>query len=141
MPDPVPSAGLAPELFWLAVAAALTGLLWLPYVLLRMVEHGLMGALNNPSPETQPKTAFGRRLAAAHANAVENLPVFGALALVVVIGHRTSPATATAAMVYVFARLAHFIIYAAGVPVLRTLTFAAGWASCAYLATAAFGLV
>ena len=30
-------------------------------------------------------------------------------------------------VVYFFARLIHFLVYAAGVPVVRTLAFTAGW--------------
>jgi uncharacterized MAPEG superfamily protein len=39
----------------------------------------------------------------------------------------TSGAVATACGVYFFARLAHYVMFAAGVPVLRTLAFLAGF--------------
>ena len=37
------------------------------------------------------------------------------------------PSNAVAVVVYFFARLAHFIVYASGVPVMRTLMFTVGW--------------
>jgi uncharacterized MAPEG superfamily protein len=39
----------------------------------------------------------------------------------------SSPATRAAAAAYFFARLVHFVVHAAGIPVARTLAFAAGW--------------
>jgi uncharacterized MAPEG superfamily protein len=132
---------LGPELFWLAAVAALTGLFWVPYVLNRMVEHGLWAALRNPNPDDAPRAPWARRMMAAHANAVENLVVFAPLVIAAVLSGRTSAMTAMAAALYFFARLAHFIIYAAGAPVLRTLAFAMGWAACAIFALSIFGAI
>lgn len=133
--------GLAPELFWMAAATVLTGLLWVPYILNRLVEHGLWRALSNPAPDVAPRAPWAGRLMAAHANAVENLVLFAPLAIAVVIAERTSALTATATCVYFAARAAHALIYAFGVPVLRTLAFATGWGACAALAAALAGLV
>jgi uncharacterized MAPEG superfamily protein len=132
--SPVP--GLSPELFWLTVAALLTGLMWLPYVLNRIMEYGPWPAMGNPDPGRPTKAAWAVRMAAAHRNAVENLVIFAPLVLVAVIAQRTGPMTAAAAGIYVIARLIHFVVYAAGIPVLRTLAFAAGFASCAAIAIA-----
>ena len=44
-----------------------------------------------------------------------------------------------ACAVYFWARLAHVIVYTMGVPVLRTLAFAVGFAAQAALALAVFG--
>jgi uncharacterized MAPEG superfamily protein len=132
---------LAAELFWLTASALMTGLLWVPYVLNRMVEHGPWAALKNPSTETAPRAEWAKRMLAAHANAVENLVVFAPLVLAAVSAGRTSGITAAAAEVYFFSRLAHFVVYSAGVPLLRTLAFAAGWAACVVIALATFGLL
>jgi uncharacterized MAPEG superfamily protein len=43
--------------------------------------------------------------------------------------HISNNATAIACAVYFWARLAHYIIYTMGVPVLRTLTFVAAFAA------------
>jgi len=132
------SATQTPELFWLTAVAALTAILWLPYVLNRLIEVGMWPALRDQPGEARSPWAV--RMLAAHRNAVENLAIFAPLVLVVVIAHRTSAATAAAAMTYFFARLVHFIVYAAGIPVLRTLAFGVGWVACAKLALAIFGI-
>ncbi|MBL6854596.1 MAG: MAPEG family protein, partial [Alphaproteobacteria bacterium] len=56
-----------------------------------------------------------------------------------VIAHRTNAATAQATMTYFIARVVHFIVYTAGIPVLRTLAFAVGWVACLRIALAIFG--
>jgi uncharacterized MAPEG superfamily protein len=134
------TASQAPELFWLTAVTVLTAILWVPYVLNRLLEYGLVAPLLSPPSAIPPRAAWAVRMTAAHTNAVENLVVFAVLVLVAVIAHRTSAATATAAMVYFIARLVHFVVYTAGIPVLRTLAFAAGWVACAMIALAIFGL-
>ena len=62
------------------------------------------------------------RLYFAHTNAVENLVLFAALVLVLDALNISTTVTATACAVYFWARLAHAIIYAMGVAVLRTTT-------------------
>ena len=39
----------------------------------------------------------------------------------------SNAATKAAVVVYFFARLLHFVVYSAGIPAARTLTFTAGW--------------
>jgi uncharacterized MAPEG superfamily protein len=141
MSNSVPIIGLEPELFWLAAVTTLTAVMWVPYTLMRIFKFGLWSALKNPSPTTALTEGVGRRLVAAHLNAVENLVVFAALVLVAVVGHRTSALTAGAASVYFFARVAHYFIYAAGIPVLRTLAFGVGVAARLTIALHIFGLV
>ena len=68
-----------------------------------------------------------RRAEPVMQNAIENLAVF---APVVLIAHAlgiSNGATKAAVVVYFFARLAHYIVYSAAVPLARTLTFTAGW--------------
>jgi uncharacterized MAPEG superfamily protein len=79
---------------------------------------------------------WAQRARSAHANAVENLVAF-APALVAAHLHNPQAAVlATAAPIYFFARLAHYVFYAAGVPALRTLAYFAGFgATLAILAT------
>lgn len=130
-----------PELFWLTATAALTALFWVPYVLNRMIEDGVWGAIRNPEPDARPKARWAERMMRAHENAVENLVVFAPLVLAAVLGERTSAVTALAAQAYFVARLAHIVVYTAGVPVLRTLAFVTGFAAQATLALAILGVV
>lgn len=130
---------LAPELFWLTATALMTGFLWVPYALNRMAEDGIPRALGNPEPDARPKARWAGRLVRAHANAVENLVVFAPLVFAAVLAERTGAVTEQAAAVYFFARAAHYGIYAAGIPVLRTLAFVTGVAAQVVMALAVLG--
>ena len=80
-------------------------------------------------PFEKPAT-WAKRAHAAHRNAVEGLPVFAARVLVAhVAGITGGGLVAAAAETYFFARLAHYLLYAAGIPVLRTLSFFVALAS------------
>lgn len=127
------------ELLWLTLTVIVTGLLWIPYILDRIMVRGLMGAMKNPSRNDKPQSAWAQRLYFAHTNTVENLMIFAPLVLVLdALGHST-PATVLACAVFFWARLAYIIIYTAGIPVLRTLAFAVGFVCQVTLALAVFG--
>ena len=130
-----------PELFYLALTAAFTGVIWMPIIANRLMEMGLWPALKNPQPDTRPEAAWANRAHAAHRNAIENLVVFAPLALVVHAMGVGDHLTATFAAVFFFARLAHAFIYIAGVPVLRTIAFAIGFVAEMVFALRIFGLV
>ena len=83
------------ELFWLTLTVALTGLMWVPYTLDRMMVRGLMGSMANPSRTDKPQSAWAQRLYFAHTNAVENLVVCASLVLILDAEGRSTPATAT----------------------------------------------
>ena len=110
------------ELFYLALTAAFTGLLWVPYVLDRFFVRGINDTVGYPE-NPKPQSPWAQRLQKAHANAVENLVVFATLVLVATAMGITGGTIATAAMVYFWARVAHALVYAAGLPWLRTLAF------------------
>ncbi len=127
------------ELLWLTLTVALTGLLWIPYIIDRIVVRGMMGTMANPSRDDKPQSAWAQRLYFAHTNAVDNLVVFAPLVMILdSMGHSTQ-STVIACAVYFWARLAHAVVYALGVPVLRTLAFAVGFLAQAVLVLAVFG--
>src|SRR5262252_9154890 len=127
---------------WLAATIALTGCLWMPYVLNRILKIGIARALGNPQPgDTEALSPWARRARQAHANAVENLAVFAPLALLAIaLGAGNTPLAGGAAATYFFARAAHFALYTAGVPVLRTLAFLIGFGAEAALLLAVTGV-
>jgi uncharacterized MAPEG superfamily protein len=127
------------ELFWLTLTVAMTGLFWVPYILDRCAVRGLMGAMANPSRDAKPQSAWAQRMIAAHTNAVENLVVFAPLVLVAHALNIHSTATVLACGLYFWSRLAHFLVYAAGIPVLRTLAFTGGFIGQAILVLAIAG--
>ena len=71
---------MKPELFYLGLVTVLTGLLWLPYILDRIMVQGLTDAVSYPA-NPKPQSPWAQRLMKAHANAVENLVVFATLVL------------------------------------------------------------
>ena len=117
---------LTPELTCLVLVASATVLMWVPYTVARILTRGLWPALANPDPSRAPDPAWAERARRAHANAVENLVVFAPLVLIAAATGVTSPSTVLAAQTYLVARLVHYLVYAAGIPVLRTLAFVVG---------------
>lgn len=129
------------EMMWLTLTVILTGLMWVPYILDRIMVRGLMGAMANPSRNDKSQSPWAQRLYFAHTNAVENLVIFAALVLILDSIGTSNETTAIACAVYFWARLAHVLVYAFGIPVLRTLAFAVGFAAQVVLALAIFGKV
>jgi uncharacterized MAPEG superfamily protein len=123
-----------PELYALTLISTATALMWVPYVLARMTTHGVMRAIGTPGPGYPADAPWADRARRAHINAIENLAVFAPLVLVGAIIEVSTKATVLSAQIYVAARLAHYVIYAAGIPIVRTLAFLAG--ACATLAIA-----
>lgn len=111
---------------WLAASCMLTALMWLPYGLEMIVHQGLMAALGNRERVAEP-APWAARVRRAHANAVENLVVFAALMLIAQMMQVRADVTAAAGAIYFFARLIHFLSYAAGIVLVRTLAFLGGW--------------
>lgn len=130
---------MSKELMWLTLTVILTGVLWIPYVLDRVKVRGLMGAMANPSRNDPPQSPWAQRLYFAHTNAVDNLVVFAALVLILDVQGHSTMSTVLACAVYFWARLAHAIIYALGIPVLRTLAFTVGFLAQVVLVLAVFG--
>ena len=52
------TAVMTKELFWLTLTAAMTGLIWVPYILDRVMVRGLMGSMANPSPNDDASVPF-----------------------------------------------------------------------------------
>ena len=118
---------MRPEVLWLTATIVMTATLWIPYILNRLYEHSPIPALMNPEPDLRPDARWTERLMRAHANAVENLVVFAPLVGLVLAAGKASPLTALACMVYFWTRLAHALLYTAGIPLLRTIAFFIGF--------------
>jgi uncharacterized membrane protein YecN with MAPEG domain len=119
------------QLIALAVISTATAVMWVPYVIGRMLIFGILAPIGHPGPGYPVDRPWMDRARRAHANAIENLAVFAPLVLISACIGLTTPAIALAAWIYVVARLAHCVIYTLGIPVLRTLAFLTG--SCATL--------
>lgn len=121
------------ELHYLVLVTALTAVLWVPYILNRLAVRGIADTVGYPE-NPKPQAAWATRLQKAHGNAVENLVVFAALLLAAHAAGVSDETTAFAAQVYFWARLVHAISYTLAWPWVRTLAFAAGFASQAIFA-------
>ena len=116
------------ELYWLTLTVLMTALFWVPYILDRLAVRGVWPALSDTKPEGGgPHSLWAQRAIKAHQNAVENLAIFVPAVLVAHLLNISTPATKLAVVIYFFARLLHFFVYLAGVPLVRTLAFAVGW--------------
>ena len=129
------------EIFWLVLGLLLTSLYWVPYILNEIVKAGPLGAMASKAPWTIELASWAQRCRRAHANQVENMVIFAPLAVLVPLTGQSTAATGLAAMVFFFARLAHFAVYTLGIPVLRTLTFVIGVGCQVYLALVLLGVL
>ena len=117
------------ELLYLTLTALMTALLFFPYVLNRSMVWGLSDTVGYPA-NPKPLSPWAERAKKAHYNAVENLVVFAAVVLVAHALNKSGGAIASAAMVYFWARLVHYLVYTFGIPWLRTLAFLVAWICC-----------
>lgn len=120
---------LTTEIYWLLMTILMTSLMWLPYILNRMLELGPVAALMDPYGHTEAKAAWANRMMAAHVNAVENLVIFAPLVILVAISNAGSDNTALAVQLYFYARLSHFLVFTFAVPLLRVVSFLLGFAA------------
>lgn len=125
-----------PELRILAVTAAATLAMWIPYIGARLRVQGVAAALGNPDLGFPAGPAWAERARRAHANAVENLAVFAPLVIGAALSGISTPTTVLASKAYLGARLVHYAVYVAGVPLVRTLAFTVGFAATATIALA-----
>jgi uncharacterized MAPEG superfamily protein len=131
---------LIPELYVLTLVATATVLMWVPYMASRILTRGPAWTLADPAdPSAPPDPAWAQRARRAHANAVENLAVFAPLVIILALTGASTPATILAARTYLIARLVHYVVYTAGIPVVRTLAFVAGAVSTLSIAGAVLG--
>lgn len=136
------STTMTPELFWLVLTAAMTGVLWVPYIVNRVMELGPPPMTWHPAPDPPPKARWAARAVRAHVNAVENLAVFAPLALAVHVTASGTPVTAAACMIYFFTRAAHYLIGILGMPIpFRTAAFFIGFVAQMVLAATLIGLL
>ena len=114
------------ELSSLIWVVALSAVMWVPYILNTIMVRGLVDAVGYPENPQSP-APWAVRMKAAHYNAVENLVVFATLVLVLNAAGISNDTTIFACQIYFWARLVHYVVYTAGGPWVRTLSFAVSW--------------
>ena len=119
--------------FWCLLVAVL-----MPYILagttvyFKSKQFGEID-VNNPREQSAGLTGHGSRANAAQQNAWEALAVFATAVFVAHFAGAAPGASATAALVFVAARILHPIFYIADNQPLRTASFAVGFGSCMWL--------
>ena len=114
------------ELMSLTWVLTLSAVMWVPYILNTIMVRGLSDAVGYPD-NPKPLAPWAERMKKAHYNAVENLVLFAALVLMLNALGISNDTTVLACTVYFWARLVHFVVYSAGIPWLRTLSFVVAW--------------
>ena len=119
--------------FWCLLVAVL-----LPYLLAGAAgyfKQKQFGAIDNHLPRVQGAqlTGAGARAWAAQANAWEALAVFASAVFVAHLAGADPARSATAAQLFVAARLAHAVCYLADWATARSLVFFVGMGSCLWL--------
>jgi uncharacterized MAPEG superfamily protein len=85
------------------------------------VDLGPAYLLSPRDEKRETKSVLGRRLDRALKNLLETYPAFVALALALVVTGKTGGIGATGAWLWLAARIVYVLLYAAGIPVIRTL--------------------
>lgn len=130
-----------PEIYWAAASVVFTAMLWVPHILQRIIEMKPYEAFRDPRHDVPTKAPWAQRAIRAHTNAVENLAVFGILAILLVMTNSTTQATASAAALYFWLRFAHYFVYMFGVPWVRTPIFVAALCCQLLMAAQLFGAI
>ena len=114
------------ELMSLTWVITLSAVMWVPYILNTIMVRGLKDAVGYPE-NPQPLAPWAERMKKAHYNAVENLVMFAALVLMLNALSISNATTVMACNIYFWSRLVHYLVYSAGIPWLRTLSFFVSW--------------
>jgi len=118
---------MSPELKYLALTAMLTASLWIPYIVAQVMTNGVLKPANYVDPTPRPVPDWGNRAHRTYLNAVETFAPFAALVILVQLAGKNSSMTAFWAISYFWLRVAHAIVFLAGIPFLRTIIFVLGW--------------
>ena len=111
------------QMLWLSIALGIVQLLLA--VLFSLGARGLPWGAGNRDEPAPPMGKFGGRVERAFRNFLETFVFFLGAVLIAQALNKHTAATALGAQVFFWSRLAYLPIYALGIPVLRTLVWAA----------------
>jgi uncharacterized MAPEG superfamily protein len=94
-----------------------------PYTIGMTMRVGLPAMAGNRDDVPAPEGWMGRAKR-AHLNLVENLAPFAALVLIAHVAGKADASTALGAQLFFWARLAHAVVYVAGIAWVRTAAYA-----------------
>jgi uncharacterized MAPEG superfamily protein len=115
---------VATDLKYLAYMSMLTAALWIPYIVCQVMNNGPLQPKNYLDPSLpRPVPAWGQRAHRAYLNAVEVFAPFAALVIAAQLSGKANAMTAFWSASFFYLRLAHAIVYWAGLPYVRTVLF------------------
>jgi uncharacterized MAPEG superfamily protein len=118
---------MSPDLKYLAYTAMLTASLWIPYVVSQVMTNGFLQPPNYVDPAQRPVPLWGQRADRVYMNAVETFAPFAALVILIQLTGKANGTTALLAACFFWLRVAHAIVYWAGIPYIRTVVFTLGY--------------
>ena len=127
------------ELTYLFLTSLLLTLAWVPHIVGQVMVQGLLTPNDYTNLREQSDfPAWVRRANRAHVNLVEQFAAFAALVLIAHVLEISTSTTAMAAAIYFWSRVAHFVVFIAGVTALmaRTVIFSVSWIAILVLASA-----
>ena len=127
------------ELTYLFLTSLFLTLAWIPHIVGQVMVQGLLTPNDYTNLREQSDfPAWVRRANRAHVNLVEQFAAFAALVLMAHVLEISTSTTAMATAVYFWSRVAHFVVFIAGVTVLmaRTVIFSVSWVAILVLAAA-----
>ena len=116
---------MSPELTYLILLALFHGVLWVPVVIGQVKSRGLLKPEDYVQLPDAPLRDWAVRANRAHLNGVENFSPFAAIVLVAYALDYSTDVTQILAAVFFWFRLAHAIVFIAGLKQLmvRTVIF------------------
>src|SRR5271168_1162418 len=114
---------MSTELKYLAFTAMLTAALWIPYVVAQVKTNGFLTPPNYIDPTPRPLPDWGKRADRVYLNAVETFAPFATLVILIQLTGKANGMTAFWTMSFFWLRVAHAIVFLAGIPYIRTLIF------------------
>ena len=115
---------MTPDLIYLVLAAILAFVQMVVAVLGCMTQVGLPTLAANRDDVPAQFDGWVGRAVRAHRNMLENLVLFAILVLVAQAAGKANDMTALGAQIFFYGRLAYAVIYVAGIPWVRTLSWA-----------------
>ena len=95
----------------------------LPPLIAVITAQGFIYGLGNRELGGEALPEWGKRAERAHLNLLANLPAFAALVLVAGLAGVSNEVTEIGAQQFFWARVAHAVIYIAGIPYIRAIAF------------------
>ena len=111
------------QMLWLSIALGIAQLLLA--TLFSVGRRGLPWGVSNRDEPAPPLGTFGGRVERAFRNFLETFVFFLGAVLIAQVLNKHTASTALGAQVFFWSRLAYVPVYALGIPVVRTLIWAA----------------